>query len=65
MVGSRPKVALLGDVHGNLRALEAVLAHAREQGAATAWNTSDSVGYGIYRDELVPRLRREAALSSR
>jgi putative phosphoesterase len=44
------KVALIGDVHANLPALEAVLAHAR-------------VGYGAFPDEVVDRLRREGVLS--
>ncbi len=63
MSGGGTKLALLGDVHGNLRALEAVLCHAREQGAEAIWNTGDFVGYGIYPDEVVGRLRRQKALS--
>lgn len=57
------KVALLGDVHANLPALEAVLAHARERGAQAIWNVGDFVGYGAFPDEVVRRLREEAALS--
>ena len=56
-------VALLGDVHANLPALEAVLAHARDQGAEAIWNAGDFVGYGAFPDEVVQRLQQENALS--
>jgi putative phosphoesterase len=39
------KLALLGDIHGNHLALEAVLAAARKQGAERALITGDIVGY--------------------
>jgi putative phosphoesterase len=52
------KVALIGDVHANLPALEAVLAHAREAGVREIWNVGDFVGYGAFPDEVVERLRR-------
>ena len=42
------KVAVLGDIHGNLPALEAVLAHARGQGVDAIWNIGDFVGYGAF-----------------
>jgi putative phosphoesterase len=57
------KVALIGDVHANLPALEAVLDHAREQGTSSIWNIGDFVGYGPFPDEVVKRLRREGAIS--
>ena len=50
------RVALIGDVHANLPALEAVLDHAREQGATRIWNIGDFVGYGAFPDEVVGRL---------
>lgn len=56
-------VALLGDIHANLPALEAVLAHARKQGATIIWNVGDFVGYGPYPDEVVRRMQAEQALS--
>ncbi|MEZ5331183.1 MAG: metallophosphoesterase family protein [Thermoanaerobaculia bacterium] len=59
---SGPRVALLGDVHGNLPALEAVLAHARENGAEAFWNTGDSVGYGPFPEESVATLRALGAV---
>jgi putative phosphoesterase len=51
------KVALIGDVHANLPALEAVLAHAAGQGVKAIWNVGDFVGYGAFPDEVVTRLR--------
>jgi len=59
------KVALIGDVHANLPALEAVLAHAREdeQGVEAIWNVGDFVGYGAFPDEVVRLLRKEKVLS--
>ena len=57
------KVALIGDVHGNLPALEAVLTDARRRGAEAVWNIGDFVGYGAFPDEVVTRLRGENALS--
>jgi putative phosphoesterase len=57
------KVALIGDVHANLPALEAVLAHAHERGIEAIWNVGDFVGYGAFPDEVVQRLRSEYALS--
>jgi len=59
------KVALIGDVHANLPALEAVLAHAREdeQGVEAIWNVGDFVGYGAFPDEVVQRLQKEDVLS--
>lgn len=57
------KIALIGDIHGNLPALEAVLAHAHEQGAQTTWNVGDFVGYGPNPDEVVKRVQAENAIS--
>src|SRR5512136_69226 len=51
------KVALIGDVHGNLPALEAVLAHVARQRVEAIWNVGDFVGYGAFPDEVVTRLR--------
>ena len=57
------RVALVGDVHANLPALEAVLADAREQGAEAVWNVGDFVGYGAFPDQVVRRLREVEAAS--
>jgi putative phosphoesterase len=59
------KIACIGDVHGNLPALDAVLTHARLQGAAAIWNVGDFVGYGPFPEEVVQRLRAIDAISIR
>ena len=50
-------LALLYDVHGNLAALEAVLADAREQGAEAHLIGGDVALFGPRPDETVARLR--------
>jgi len=57
------KIALIGDVHANLHALEAVLLHASDQGTKAIWNIGDFVGYGAFPDEVVKLLRRVKAVS--
>lgn len=57
------KVALIGDIQANLPALEAVLAHAGEQGAQAVWNVGDSLGCGPFPDEVVRRLRKHQVQS--
>jgi putative phosphoesterase len=57
------KIALLGDVHANLPALESVLDHARSQGADAIWNTGDFLGYGAFPNQVVERLQRAEAIS--
>ena len=57
------KIALIGDVHANLPALEAALSHARQHGVEAIWNVGDWVGYNAFPDEVVDRLRQEDALS--
>lgn len=56
-------IALLGDVHANLPALEAVLAHADSQGCEAYWNIGDFVGYGAFPNEVITRLRKLEAVS--
>lgn len=53
------RVAILADVHGNLPALEAVLADLRAQGLRQAIVLGDIVGYGPFPGECVERLRAE------
>ncbi|MEK7247728.1 MAG: metallophosphoesterase family protein [Chloroflexota bacterium] len=54
------RIAVTSDIHANLAALEAVLAHA---GAVDAiWNTGDCVGYGPQPSECIARLREANAL---
>ena len=51
------RVALIGDIHANLPALEAVLAHVAEHDVARVWNTGDFVGYGPFPNEVVRLFR--------
>jgi len=57
------KVALIGDVHANLPALEAVLADIKKHNVEAIWNTGDFVGYGAFPDEVVKRLRQQKVVS--
>jgi diadenosine tetraphosphatase ApaH/serine/threonine PP2A family protein phosphatase len=52
------KLALLSDIHANLPALEACLAHARAQGANQFALLGDMVDYGPYPAETVERCRQ-------
>jgi putative phosphoesterase len=58
------KVALIGDIHANLPALEAVLDHARSQGITKIWNVGDFLGYGPFPDEVVQLLRKDESVLS-
>lgn len=58
------KVALIGDVHANLPALEAVLDHAYKQDIQAVWNVGDLVGYGAFPEQVIQRLREENVLST-
>ncbi|MHC5083041.1 MAG: YfcE family phosphodiesterase [Planctomycetota bacterium] len=49
-------IAILSDVHGNLPALEAVIAHATKQNVTTFWNLGDFLGYGPFANEVVKTL---------
>lgn len=55
------KIALLADVHANLAALDACLAHAASQGAATPAFLGDLVGYGPQPDEVLEVIAAHAA----
>jgi predicted phosphodiesterase len=57
------RVAVVSDIHANLAALEAVLAHAEGAGRVDAvWNLGDCVGYGPQPCECIARLREADAL---
>jgi putative phosphoesterase len=58
------KVALIGDIHANLPALESVLAHIREQGIDRIWNVGDFVGYGAFPEEVVGLFRTTEELQN-
>lgn len=51
------RIALLADIHGNLEALEACLAHAATQGAQRLIFLGDLVGYGANPEAVVARVR--------
>jgi predicted phosphodiesterase len=50
-------VAILSDIHGNLPALEAVLADADRKNCDTIWSLGDNVGYGGSPNECLDLLR--------
>lgn len=54
------KLALLSDLHANLRALDACLAHARASGATSLAVLGDIVGYGAQPAAVVRRVRELA-----
>ena len=57
-------IALLADIHANLEALEARLAHARGAGANRYAFLGDLVGYGADPAAVVEVVRRHAALGA-
>lgn len=57
------RIAVLSDIHGNLVALEAVLAALQPYDAV--WQLGDIVGYGPQPDEVVARLAAEEATGVR
>ena len=56
------RIALLSDVHSNMAALEAVLAHAKGQGYEAVWHLGDVVGYGPDPDAVIARMIEEGAV---
>lgn len=52
------RIALLGDVHANLPALEKVLSHAGNLGVQEYWNIGDFLGYNAFPDQVVERMRK-------
>lgn len=57
------KIALLSDVHGNLPALEAVLAHAEEMKARVIWNLGDFTGFGASPEQVIQLLKKRKVVS--
>ena len=51
------KLALLSDIHANIHALDACLAHAQAQGAQQLAFLGDLVGYGAYPSAVMQRVR--------
>lgn len=54
------KIALLSDIHANLRALDACMDHAAAQGAQRVAVLGDLVGYGAQPAQVVRRMRELA-----
>lgn len=57
------RIAVLSDVHGNLEALEAVLADVDRGGADLLYSLGDIVGYGPSPGACLEVIRRRAAVS--
>lgn len=57
------RVALLSDVHGNLPALEAVIADVERTAVDAVWVLGDTVGYGADPNAVVERLQQLGALA--
>ncbi|MDN5293343.1 MAG: hypothetical protein PWQ31_648 [Eubacteriales bacterium] len=55
--------AVIADLHGNLPALEAVLADIRRRGVARIYCAGDLVGYGPWPNEVIERVREENILT--
>ena len=56
------RVAVLSDIHGNLHALEAVLAEADAEGVDAIWCLGDVVGYGPRPNEVTAIVAERADL---
>jgi len=54
---SSEKYAILGDIHGNLEALEAVLKDAADHGVTSYLSVGDIVGYNANPSECLDRIR--------
>ena len=52
------KIALISDIHANLPALEAILAHAKGQGVKKVWCLGDLVQFNAFPDEVVKTIRK-------
>lgn len=57
------RVAFISDVHANLHALEAVLAHVEDQRVDKLFSLGDVVGYNAHPTECVRIVRERASLS--
>lgn len=56
------RVAVFSDIHGNLHALDAVLAEVDREGTDELWCLGDIVGYGPKPNECCARVRERADL---
>jgi putative phosphoesterase len=53
------RITIISDIHANVHALEAVLEDIHEQGFENVYCLGDLVGYGVYPNEVVERIRTE------
>ncbi len=53
------RLAIISDIHGNLPALDAVLADIASRDVDAAYHLGDLVGYGPWPDEVIERIRAE------
>jgi putative phosphoesterase len=54
------RIAIFSDIHANLPALDAVLAHIRSERPDAVYCLGDLVGYAPFPNEVTERIRREA-----
>lgn len=54
---SHARITVFGDIHGNLPALEAVLADMHSLGLDNRYCLGDLVGYGVFPNEVTERIR--------
>jgi putative phosphoesterase len=59
------RIAVLGDIHSNLAALEAVLAEVSKAGCDLVLHTGGVIGYGARPNETIDRLRAHGILGVR
>jgi putative phosphoesterase len=52
-------ITIISDIHANIHALEAVLEDIERQGLQNRYCLGDLVGYGVYPNEVVERVRAE------
>ncbi|MCY6960489.1 metallophosphoesterase family protein [Clostridium brassicae] len=57
------RIAVISDIHGNIKALEAVLEDIKKREADTIVCLGDLVGYGPFPNEVVKRIKEEDILN--
>jgi putative phosphoesterase len=57
------RIGIISDIHGNLPALEAVLADLRTHQVDAVYGLGDLVGYGAFPNDVVQRIRAEQMLT--
>jgi putative phosphoesterase len=53
-------ITIISDIHANIHALEAVLDDIERQGLQNRYCLGDLVGYGVFPNEVIERIRTEA-----